>query len=458
MLTIDKLFNTDLAEYGSYDNARSIASLVDGEKNAGRKIVWFSSDITAPKKISLIKSNIAEKAEYLHNEDALVDNIVGHAQQFDCSNQINILKPLSAVGTRTKPVAAAPRYASVKKADIYDLIYRKEDKPILIHQEFEGTKIEPKFLLPTLPMLLINGSGGAMGFGFAQNICSRNPWDIVPKIKAYLKDGEFNLDRIYPNFKGFKGSTKLLKEDNDLGKTQWEFRGVYKKVNATTIEVTEVTPYEDNEAYLKKLNKLVENKIIKSYKDKSVGDKFYYELKILTSFWEDNKNKDIELLLGLVTTDTENYTAVKVDNTIDLFQNENYLLLEYCNVKLEYTEKRRQHLLQQIQIDIELNTWRMNFIQAVVNDEIIINKQSKSNILNQITKHNKPMGNNEEDRIKHLSIPLYSLTSEKITELQKKIKSLQDEYKLLSKKTASQLWLKDIEELEIELVKLSKTK
>ena len=447
-VTISKLFNTDLAEYGSYDNARSIASLVDGEKNAGRKIVWFSSDITVPKKISLIKSNIAEKSEYLHNEDALVDNIVGHAQQFNCSNHINILKPLSAVGTRTKPVAAAPRYASVKKADIYDYIYRKEDNPVLLHQEFEGTKIEPKFLVPTIPMLLVNGSGGAMGFGFAQNICPRQPQEIISKIKDYLKNGQFSMERIYPNFKGFKGKIELLKEEPEVGKTQWEFRGSYIKLNSTTIQVNEVVPYDDNEAYLKKLNNLVEKKIIKSYKDKSVGDKFDYEIKVMGSFWEEYANKDIEDILGLRTTDTENYTVVKEDNTIDLFANENSLLLYYCNIKIDYTEKRRQYQLQKIKDDIETNTWRMNFIQSVVNDEIIINKKSKSEILEQIDNHISEMGNSEEDKSKHLSIPLYSLTSEKITELQNKIKQLEHDYITLEKKTARDLWLKDIEDLE----------
>lgn len=446
MLTISKLFNEDLAEYGSYDNARSIASLVDGEKNAGRKIVWFSEDITTPKKISLIKSNIAEKSEYLHNEDALVDNIVRHAQTFSCSNNINILKPLSALGTRTKPVAAAPRYASVKKADVYDLIYRKEDKPILIHQEFEGTQIEPKFLVPTLPMLLVNGSGGAMGFGFAQNICSRDPKVIISKIKDYLKTGQFSSDRMYPYLKGYTGQITWL-QDPEFGKSQWEFRGKYNKLNVNTIEIVELTPYETNESYIKKLNKLKEDKIIKDYKDRSVGDKFYYELKVTSAFWEENKNKDIEIILGLKTTDTENYTAVKVDNTIDCFENENKLLLEYCNIKLDYTDKRKQYQLQKMADDILLNTHRMNFIQAVVDDEIIINKRSKDDILTQIKNHPVDMGVYEEAS-KHLSIPLYSLTKEKIEELQKLIQKLQNDAIKLEKKTPASIWLDDIVELE----------
>jgi len=446
MLTINKLFNNDLAEYGSYDNARSIASLVDGEKNAGRKIVWFSSDITSPKKISLIKSNIAEKSEYLHNEDALVDNIVGHAQKFNCSNQINILKPLSALGTRTKPVAAAPRYASVKKDDIYDYIYRKEDKPILIHQEFEGTEIEPKFLVPTIPMLLVNGSGGAMGFGFAQNICPRNPQQIITKIKNYLTKGQFETTRIHPDFKGFKGKVTLLQVP-EFGKTQWEFRGVYNKLNSNTIEIVEVTPYETNESYIKKLNKLKEDKVIKDFKDKSVGDNFYYEVKVASSFWEDYKNKDIEDLLGLKTTDTENYTAVKVDNTIDLFEDENSLLLNYCNVKLDYMEKRKTYMLQKITNDIQQNTYRMNFILAVINDEIIINKKSKDDILNQIKNHKNEMGT-VEDHNRHLSIPLYSLTIEKIEELQKQIETLQQKHQDLTKQTPADLWLLDLQELQ----------
>ena len=46
-----------------------------------------------------------------------------------------------------------------------------------------------------------------------------------------------------------------------------------------------------------------------------------------------------------------------------------------------------------------------------------------------------------------LKLPLYSLTSEKILELEKQLKETKDSLKLLKETSAENLWTKDIEEL-----------
>ena len=45
--------------------------------------------------------------------------------------------------------------------------FKSEDNNILIEQVFEGDKIEPKFYVPIIPMLVINGSRG-LTTGFSQ--------------------------------------------------------------------------------------------------------------------------------------------------------------------------------------------------------------------------------------------------------------------------------------------------
>ena len=39
-----EFFNSEYVNYASYDNIRKIASLVDGQKNAARKVLWYTQE------------------------------------------------------------------------------------------------------------------------------------------------------------------------------------------------------------------------------------------------------------------------------------------------------------------------------------------------------------------------------------------------------------------------------
>ena len=50
-MTITEFFNTDFVDYASYDNLRKVASLVDGQKNAARKIIYTTLQKNIKEKI-----------------------------------------------------------------------------------------------------------------------------------------------------------------------------------------------------------------------------------------------------------------------------------------------------------------------------------------------------------------------------------------------------------------------
>ena len=52
-----------------------------------------------------------------------------------------------------------------------NLIYPKEDFPLLNYVEDDGLKVEPYYYVPIVPMVLINGMTG-IGTGFSTNIPS----------------------------------------------------------------------------------------------------------------------------------------------------------------------------------------------------------------------------------------------------------------------------------------------
>ena len=86
------------------------------------------------------------------------------------------------------------------------------------------------------------------------------------------------------------------------------------------------------------------------------------------------------------------------------------------------------------------------FIKGVTQNEIIISKKKKDEIIKQLEKIQGIIKVNDSfDYL--LKLPLYSLTSEKILELEKQLKETKDYLKELKETTSEILWTKDIEEL-----------
>ena len=86
------------------------------------------------------------------------------------------------------------------------------------------------------------------------------------------------------------------------------------------------------------------------------------------------------------------------------------------------------------------------FIKGVTQNEIIISKKKKDEIVKQLEKTQGIIKVNDSfDYL--LKLPLYSLTSEKILELEKQLKETKDYLKELKETTSEILWTKDIEEL-----------
>lgn len=444
-MEINHLFNNNLKQYSSYNNIRTISCFTDGLKNSSRKIIWFSKDIKGYVKVSSHKSYIAMQSQYLHNEDILPDVMIDFARDF--SNHIPLFTPLSAVGSRTKPSASSPRYSNIKKSKYFDLLFNKDDEEILVKQFFEGVEIEPKFLVPTLPLILINGSNG-IGTGFYQNIFPRNPIDVINVIKKHIKGENIDDIDIKPDFKGYKGEIELVSKEHN--KKQWLFRGIYKKAsNGKYLEILEVTPKVTNEDMLKHLNNLKDKKVIKDYKDKSLGDNFHYIVNLYPDFFEVNKDKNIYKILGIETTEVETFTCATKDNFIKVYKDEIEILKDYIDVKLKSIELRKDNILNKLKQDYDFLCARIKFIALIVKKQLDVSNRKKAEISeDMITKFSF----NKDYIDSLLSTPIYLLTNEKILDLLKQKENLEKKIKEIDEKTYVGMWGEDI----IEFLKVFK--
>ena len=169
----------DLIHFSNDDTSRSIPHIMDGLKESQRKILYgaFLRKLDRDEvKVAQLAGFVSDKAAYHHGEMSLNGAIVGMAQNYVGSNNINILEPAGNFGTRYLggKDAASPRYIWTSLPNHTTNIFNRMDIPVLKNQEEDGMPIEPEYYAPIIPMVLVNGAEG-IGTGFSTKIPNFNP-------------------------------------------------------------------------------------------------------------------------------------------------------------------------------------------------------------------------------------------------------------------------------------------
>lgn len=438
---VTDFFKNDYVNVGSYDNLRKIASVVDGQKNAGRKILYtiLEKNIKEEIKVSQLGSKIAEFTEYLHGS---LDNVVVNlAQNFVGTNNIPMLVREGNFGTRFTQEASASRYIYTHGSPEFFKLFSKQDSPILQDQYFEGAKIEPRFFVPELPILLINGSEG-VSFGFAQKILPRSPKVLTKLIKDRLAGKKWKETNITPYYEGFKGT--IVQGDTH---NQWLIKGAIQRASITRVIITELPIGYDLRSYLEVLDALEEKKAIQSYTDQSEDDNFKFEVVFQSKMLKDMTDDEVLSHLKLIKKVSENYTVVDEFNKIRVFNDVVEILNHYIDVKLTYLDKRKTYQLSRIQSEIDVDQSKYYFIEAIVKGNLVVNNRKKADVEADLAKMtNIIQVDGSYDYL--LNMNIMSLTSERMKRLKDAITDKKTELTALKKLTVGDIWSTTIDGLK----------
>lgn len=436
-MKITEFYNTEYLQSALYQSFRSIANYIDGLKPSARKVVYTidKNNITSKIKASQLCSKVAEQTQYLHGEASLSGVVVGLARDYIGGNNINILTPDGNFGSRFIQEPSASRYIYTYKSPNFHKIFDPRDNAILEEQFFEGEKIEYRHYVPVLPLILINGSEG-IGNGFAQKILPRNIAEIKHEIQSKLKSSKYNIQRLTPYFEGFRGTVRANGESH-----KWIVEGTFERIGKSKIHITEVPIGYDLKSYLQVLDDLVENKVIKNYDDNSNNDNFDFICRVSYSF-SSQQDSDIIDKLKLRKVYSENYTCTDEKNSIIEFTNDAEILDSFISVRTKFYSRRKKHLTAVIEGKIKVSENRVRFIKEVIADSSIVANKKKKLV-------EKWLSDNKFDKIVSsydylLKMPIYSLTEEKVKELEKEVVSLNKELTTIQKKSAKQMWLDDL--------------
>lgn len=441
--TVTEYLDQEYAMYGMYTlENRAIPSVIDGFKPTQRKIIFIADKVwrsgnEKPLKIFQLGGRIAADAHYHHGDGSLNGAIIGMAQSF--KNSLPLLEEIGQFGSLRSPEAGAPRYISTKLTGNFRLLYK--DFELLENQYEEGNAIEPKFFLPIIPTVLLNGSSG-IAVGFATNILNRNPLDLVDACLKQL-DGK-KVGKLLPWWKGYHGPVEQVP-----GTNQYVMKGVYEVVNTTTVHITELPPSMTFQKYEAHLNSLQDKGIIYSYDDNST-DGINYTLKFARATLADLiKKGKLDQTLKMTETQTENLTCLNELGKLILFNDVSQVVEHFVNFRLGFYDKRKAFLIKKYGDDLVFLSNRAKFIKLIIDGKLKVNNVPKKQIVLFLQTANFDEVNGSYNYL--LNMPIHSLTKETYEQLLAEVDQKKSELADIKKKMPIDMYKEDLIELKKNL-------
>ena len=430
-LAISDFVHKDLVNFSLADLKRSIAHVCDGLKPSQRKVMYscFQKNLTAEMKVAQLAAFVAEKSAYHHGEVSLAETIVKLANDYTGSNNINLLEPCGQFGTRLMggKDASQTRYIFTRLTPEARNIFDPRDDPILTYLDDDGRSIEPDFYMPTLPMVLVNGTEG-IGTGFSCYVPPFNPKDIRENILSFL-DGK-PIKRMKPWFKGFKGT--VFEQDDS-----WMTQGVWSTIGRT-VKVTELPPGRWTQDYKEYLDSLVEKKIISGFTNNSTTENVDFLI-------QDYNGKDVVKDLKLQKTfRTSNMHLFHPTRGIHKYETPEEILMDFITLRREYYNKRKEYLIKVLEAKSTMCDYKSRFVSMVINGEIIVFRRKKQELENQLSTL-FPQINGSWDYL--LNIKTVQYTEESVRELLAQSKQAKKELEIMKSTSPMTMWKDDIKNL-----------
>jgi len=292
--------------------------------------------------------------------------------------------------------------------------------------------------VPVLPMLAINGSEG-VSIGFAQKILPRDPKQIFKWVQQRAEGSKITA-RLTPYWEGM--TCKVAKGESS---TQWEIHGSFVRKSKHRITIDSLPVGYTLKQYQAVLEKLVDDKVIKDYDDLSDNDVFEFEIQVDRAFGE-RTDEWIMTKLKLIKKVSENFTCIDENNKIVIFSSLKELLEAWYVKRIEYNDKRKQHLLASMQEEMDYTNARAKFIQGVVDGAIELRNAKETAVITQAEAYDVIL----QGRVKgFLGLPMRSLTTEEIAKLKAKAKALKTQIADYSKLTFENILLQDLDTIKI---------
>lgn len=454
-ISTESFVHDELILFSLANNERSIPSVIDGLKPSTRKILYtmLSQGMYQDTKLVSAAGKVMEATAYHHGEASLHGTMIGMAQDFMGSNNINLLYPSGQFGTRATGGKdhASPRYIFTCLSKEAPLIYPVEDLPVLQYVFDDGQQVEPKRFYPILPMVLVNGVKG-IGTGWSTDIPPFNPDDIIENI-FHRMTGQ-PLIEMHPWYRGFNGEIVKTKPGHYVA------QGVVKvDSDSRTITITELPPGRWTNDFKQLLEKMLASKKITGYSENHPENGVYFEISLNQDQFQKvvvqadiHKFFEGKLTMNISTT---NMVAFNGQFKLHRYESPEEILLEYYHYRVQCYHDRKHYNLNMLEKKLQELSWKVEFIQCIITGVIDVKNRSKADITTQLTTLTKiPV----EFMDSLMDMNIWSLTRERMETLMNQHRNIQESVYQLQQMSPEDLWRQDLEKFQESKQVLKKKK
>jgi DNA topoisomerase-2 len=462
-VSYEEFIDKELIHFSKYDCDRSIPNLMDGLKISLRKILFsaFKKNLTSEIKVAQFSGYVSEHSGYHHGEASLNAAIVGMAQNFVGSNNINLFMPNGQFGTRLQggKDSASERYIFTQLNKITRSIFQQVDDNVLEYLNDDGLSVEPIYYAPIIPMVLVNGSKG-IGTGFSTDIMCYNPLQIIEYLHNKLTSlGNDNIEFV-PYYEGFKGQISKISDDKFL------IKGLYEKIAVDKIKVTELPVGYWTEDFKELLEGLIEpgvdkegkklSAIIKDYDDMSKDTNVDFTITFMKGKLEELETSKgdygcngLEKLLKLYTTNTTtNMHLFDANDTLHKYEKVSEIIDAYYEVRLKLYGTRKEYMIDALEKELVLLSNKAKYIQENLNGTIDLRKKKKEQVISMLEEKDYDKIENDEEYKYLVKMPMDSVTEENVEKLLKDKGNKETELETIKNTTVYQMWKTELDGLK----------
>jgi DNA topoisomerase-2 len=464
-VTYEEFIDREFIHFSKYDCDRSIPNLMDGLKISLRKILYsaFKMNLSGEIKVAQFSGYVSKEACYHHGEASLNAAIVGMAQNFVGSNNINLLMPNGQFGTRLQggKDSASERYIFTQLNKLTRTLFPEADDNVLEYLNDDGTLVEPIFYAPIIPMVLVNGSKG-IGTGFSTDIMCYNPLQVMDYLKNKLLGIDVSDEEFLPYYEGFKGLIKRISDEKFL------FKGAYEKVGVDKIRVTELPVGYWTEDFKELLEELIEptpgkdgkkgTAAIKDYDDMSKDTNIDFtitfakgKLDELEHLSGDHGCNGVEKLLKLYTTNTTtNMHLFDADDTLQKYDKVPEIIDAYYATRLKLYGTRKEYMMDALEKELIMLSNKARYIQENLDGSIDLRKKKREEVNDMLQNKGYHVIDEDADYKYLVRMPMDSVTTENVEKLLKTKGDKEVELEKVKTTTIQQMWKSELDLLKTQ--------
>ena len=465
-MNITDFLNNEMIKFSHDDCKRSIPHLFDGLKESQRKVLFSAKkrNLTYNKtslKVAQLAGYVAEVSNYHHGEQNLFQTITKMANEFPGSNNIPLLYRDGQFGSRLElgSDAANARYIFTKMEPLTPLIFREEDDILLEKVCDDGDEVEPKFYIPIIPMVLVNGAHG-IGSGWSSSIPCYNPLDIIECIEIWLqKDGKVivadedsvisYLPDLVPWYRGFNGPIEKKKDSDSTFITH----GIIDKDKNKSI-VSELPIGMSTNKFKEMTEDWLVDKKVKTVQNYSTPNHVYFIITESDDGFSCNlKNMKLHSYLY-----TSNMVLFNEKDQLKKYTIEE-IINDFCIMRYDFYKKRKHHMISLLEKELRHLFNKARFVEEVISKKLLIMHVDEAIIVENLEKAGFDKENVKDDEENSggynylLKMQVRTFTSNKVKQLRSEIEDKNNKLQHMKSISEKQLWLNDLEEFKNEYKK-----